>query len=65
MEKKIYVKPDLWIVTPREELMINPAKGSWRVFKGDDFDGWFNVYDEDEWDDDEDYKGANDSFFDD
>ena len=64
MKKRIYVKPELWIVAPREELMINPLKGSWRVVKSSgDQDGWFSVIEEDDWDDD--FKGANDSFFDD
>ena len=63
MKKRIYQKPDLWTFVQFEEVMI---KGSWRVTKeSDDFDGWFSVIDEDDWDDDEDYKGANDAFFDD
>ena len=66
MRKRIYQKPDIWEAAQYEEVMINPLRGSWRVTKstGDD-DGWFSVIDEDEWDEDNNYKGANDAFFDD
>ena len=66
MKQRIYLKPDAWTVNPYEEVMINPANGSWRVVKSDDddYEGWFTVIEEDDWDDD-DYLGANDSFFDD
>ena len=65
MKKNIYQKPDAWIVQQFEEVMINPADGSWRVTgrpSGED-DGWFSVIDVENWDGD--FKGANDSFFDD